>query len=838
MTQPSTDPQPEEGPPAPDFCEECEGNDFTPRSKAPGSNVDTDQEYVFAYHECADCGARYNDRSSQLLNPDNVRIPEWEEIFGHPEPYEHQRKAIKDVIQTSLSDGYTVMEGGCGTGKTMISLTAGLRLVKDPRTKFEQIMVLTSVKQQLRQFESDLKIINSNLPEDISPARAVTLVGKTDLCPYAREEKGGINKENVTRQCRSLRDQTSKIMSDGMEGTELARQAVDGSNGWSSGGAESPYSDVIPEAGLKYCPFYANYKEHGDPLFTFGHAPDCILHPDEIVNQAVQKGVCPHSAMSVLLRDADVVISNYYHAFDGNTLQITHPVVDEKTLLICDEAHMLEPRVRGILSTSVPSFSIQNAASEVAAVYNATASDKIKDDNIRVREPPRAVAVEHLQEKGIPAKILKDVYKILRNIGNTLDQSVRNHLDKEYSGWRSDPESLGKRVEIPLRDPTSKERDTLTKWVEKQNYPDQVWSSLERIADAVSEVLSADAEDGGTSHSIDDVAELFVEWFERDHTNYFREITLTQNEDPHHSAEGWHRHFSADVEIHSVMPRPVIGGRIDSFGAGVLMSATLEPMDVYQEVTGMDFLKEMEGRLVTERTYNSSFPEENRLSITLDLPKFTYENRGDPGSGTETRQEYAKAIVALAQTTPGNVLVCMPSYSEGEWAAQVLNRNDSVSKEVLVDGSSSEGETQSLKQRFIEGDGKVLVTSLRGTLTEGVDFDEDKCLACIVCGVPIENVGSPKTKAVRTAYEDQFGGLGFDYGLTVPAVRKTRQALGRVIRGDDEVGVRVAADKRYSEGGQGSVRKYLSKKEQAEYESMEDVNEYYRALKRFWQDKA
>jgi Rad3-related DNA helicases len=152
----------------------------------------------------------------------------------------------------------------------------------------------------------------------------------------------------------------------------------------------------------------------------------------------------------------------------------------------------------------------------------------------------------------------------------------------------------------------------------------------------------------------------------------------------------------------------------------------------------------------------------------------------------------------------------------------------------LLDESSSEGATQALKQEFIEGEGKVLVTSLRGTLTEGVDFDEDKLLSCIVCGVPIENVGSPKTKAVRTAYEDQFGGLGFDYGLTVPAVRKTRQALGRVIRGDDEVGVRVAADKRYSEGGQGSVRKYLSEKEQAEYESMDDVNEFYHELKAFW----
>lgn len=829
-----------DGPPAPDVCDECGCTDFTPKSKPPSGGSDAEEnEYVFAYHECAECGARYNDRSSQLLNPENVRIPDWREIFGHPEPYEHQEDGIKHCRETALSSGYSVVEGGCGTGKTMIALTAGLSLVKDPRTKFERMMVLTSVKQQLRQFEDDLKIINQNLPEDIPAAKAVTLVGKTDLCPYAREEKAGINKENVNGECRRLRDQTSKIMSDGHDGTELARSAIGKTEGaqWTCSGAQSPYSDQIPSESLQYCPFYANYKEHGDPLFTFGHAPDCILHPDEIVKQAVQKGVCPHSAMSVLCRDAEVVIANYYHAFDRNTLQITHALIDETTLLVCDEAHMLEPRVRGILSTSVPSFGIGKAADEVAAVHNAVSNEPIGGD-LNTRVPPRAVAHEELSKANIDPSLLKDIHSILNRVENTIDRSVKNYLDDEHPDWRQNSDELGPRVEVPLRDPTKSEQDTLTKWAEEQNIPDGVWEFLPTIADAVEDTLSEGSEDGGTQHSIGEVAQLFEEWFSRDHTRYFREITLSKIEDPHPAASGWKRIFDASVEIHSVMPRSVIGGRIESFGAGILMSATLEPIDVYREVTGLNFLSKMNNTLVTERTYSADFPKDKRLSITLDLPKFTYGNRGDISDDTETRRKYARAIIDVARTTPGNVLVCMPSYREGKWAAELLHQNDQVQKEILLDQSSGEKATQRLKKRFIDGESKVLVTSLRGTLTEGVDFDGDKLLGCIVCGVPIENVGSPKTKAVRTAYEDQFGGIGFDYGLTVPAVRKTRQALGRVIRGTEDVGVRVIADRRYAGKGRNSVRHYLSDDEEEEYDVVEDLDSFSHELQSFWEQQS
>lgn len=141
---------------------------------------------------------------------------------------------------------------------------------------------------------------------------------------------------------------------------------------------------------------------------------------------------------------------------------------------------------------------------------------------------------------------------------------------------------------------------------------------------------------------------------------------------------------------------------------------------------------------------------------------------------------------------------------------------DRVDKPVLLDEASDDGATEELKRDFFGGNGKVLVTSLRGTLTEGVDYSGDKLSAAVVCGVPLINTSSPRTRAVKTAYDKEFGS-GFETALTVPAVRKARQAIGRVIRGTDEVGVRVFVDARYARDSWNGVRDYLPEQERDEF---------------------
>jgi DNA excision repair protein ERCC-2 len=182
------------------------------------------------------------------------------------------------------------------------------------------------------------------------------------------------------------------------------------------------------------------------------------------------------------------------------------------------------------------------------------------------------------------------------------------------------------------------------------------------------------------------------------------------------------------------------------------------------------------------------------------------------------RDEYAQALRALARS-PGNVLICMPNYREARWAGEYID--SVVEKPVLIDESSSNDVTERTKQSFFRGEGKVLVTSTRGTLTEGVDYDGAKLATCAVVGVPLVNIGSPRMRAVRRAYGDTFGEENaFKYALTVPAVRRARQAIGRVIRGVDEVGVRAFVGRRYIPDERHSVYPLLPESEREEFTRM------------------
>ncbi|MFC6961932.1 helicase C-terminal domain-containing protein [Halocatena marina] len=102
-----------------------------------------------------------------------------------------------------------------------------------------------------------------------------------------------------------------------------------------------------------------------------------------------------------------------------------------------------------------------------------------------------------------------------------------------------------------------------------------------------------------------------------------------------------------------------------------------------------------------------------------------------------------------------------------------------------------------------------------------------------VVGVPYANTANARMKAVINAYDREFEDGGFEYAVKVPAVRKTRQALGRVLRGHSEVGTRILLDGRYRPDAPRSVNTYLSASERTEFTTVSpDMLDY--ALNQFW----
>lgn len=707
----------------------------------------------------------------------------WQRVFGHSSPYENQARGIEHALDVLTDGGYLALEGACGTGKTMLALTAGIHAVRDPSTPFERILVATSVKQQLRQFERDLAQIEATRPEDMTPVTALTLVGKADVCPYNLTGTGGMTEASVYDRCENLRDRTRDLSESGRAPAALASDAKSQIGGLELDGTTAPYPESMPvtsepDSGrdVEYCPFYAQYLADGaegnggSDAVSFDYDDGEVLTPETLVQRGLEYGSCPHSLMGVLMEDVEVVIGNYYHVFDPRTVTaFTGGLLDQSTLLICDEAHMLEPRVRDLVSDQVAVGTLERARDELATVIEAAKG--------REGRGARTVATEALSTAGLERADLSLVHTFLGELlAAARDLSADRVTDDR----------------VPLRDPTEVEIDRLTGRLREDGYGEATWEATEEVAPIVEYVLNT-IEGEERWRAVPGVGHFLNRWWHNDHEAYLRALSP--------------RDESTDdaLELHNCLPADAIASALHAFGGGILMSATLAPMDVFTRVTGLDRVAAT-GRPVETAHFGLPFPHENRLSLIVDAPKFTYRNRGAPSEDSPTRRVYASVTADVAKIADGNTLVGMPSYAEARWMADELEQR--IDSPILLDRSSDRTTTDALKRAFFEGGSKVLVTSLRGTLTEGVDYEGDRLAASVVCGVPIINTGDPVTQAMTTAYDRRFG-RGFEQSLVVPAVRKARQALGRVIRGPDEVGVRVLVDERYRRAGWDGVKDHL-----------------------------
>jgi DNA excision repair protein ERCC-2 len=759
------------------------------------------------------------------------------------------------------------MEGPCGTGKTMASLTAASYLIRET-DRFENAIVVTPVKQQRQQFVEDLRAINSRVDD---PLAGVALVGKRDLCPYRREDVFP-DGSSVQERCEDLRETTADLVSEDSNlevkqqfetgDTSTSPEAIPEEEKWwdpakgrvlvenaqrdpldedaeplHTAGRTAPYPRAQPtttpemtESGNHrlYCPFEADWygRDKGSPV-TFESGVNHVVTTEDFLPDAVNIGTCPHRAMTVLMQNADVVIGNYNHLFDETSRQLTAPILNERTLVIIDEAHRMEERVRDLLTDTIGYYTIKRAKNDLEQLLRPARQGP---QNKRDVETQLAVNDVPLEAVETAEKFYDDVMGWLET---RVDDELQDRFEQYGSGltWNELPDDD---IEIQLRDPKEPESDEFTRWAEQTGHGGDTFRMLSKVGLAVEDALEQRGSERDCVCTA--VGALFGQWWEREHVEYFREIELEYSEkDDRDVDEPWMNYYNASLVMYNCMPSQKIKDILDEFGGGVLMSATLEPLSIFEEVTGLEELAtdEEEPRVVSSRTYDLTFPEENRASWIVDVEAFKKRNRGEPAleNTNRSRERYAYVAREIARSH-GNILLAWPNYSEAEWAANRLR--EEIDKPVLLDQSSSHEATRDLKREFVRGEPKVLATSTRGTLTEGVDYQGDELHTCAVFGVPLVNIGSPRIQAVQHAYGDRFGTeKSFTYALMIPAVRQVRQALGRVIRGPDECGVRVVVGERFVPNALHSVYEYFPQNEREEFVRMKP-DFLQSQFKRFW----
>ncbi len=237
------------------------------------------------------------------------------------------------------------------------------------------------------------------------------------------------------------------------------------------------------------------------------------------------------------------------------------------------------------------------------------------------------------------------------------------------------------------------------------------------------------------------------------------------------------------LKLFCLNPSSMIKSCIERNITTVFFSATLSPMGYFKKLLG--------GK---EDCYSlrlpSPFPPENRkLIIKTDVDtRYRYRE----GS-------YEKVVRYIHETlneNEGNFLVFFPSFEYMENIYELYSAMYSREEIFAQTSGMSEEERHIFLKRFDGEDRAVGFAVLGGVFSEGIDLWGDKLKGAIVVGV-----GLPKVNFERKLIEEYFtnhGEPGFHYAYTFPGMNKVIQAMGRVIRREEDTGTIVLMDKRYS----------------------------------------
>jgi DNA excision repair protein ERCC-2 len=309
---------------------------------------------------------------------------------------------------------------------------------------------------------------------------------------------------------------------------------------------------------------------------------------------------------------------------------------------------------------------------------------------------------------------------------------------------------------------------------------------------------------GGTSHRLDTYLGSLASWGEalREERRKAKQIPRSAVHSVALSLLGWPRleppHY---VKVVTREPRPAIEAYavdarepaepIGECHLSIHLSGTLRPLDEYRLALG---LPETTRSIVVP----SPFPPENhRFYFDPEVSTRFEELQSD----AEAVPRLAARVSSLLDALPVRTAVFFPSFALMEQILAVGLR-ERLTPDAVIE---RRGQSTSDLWRAIEGfrtgpKSGVLLGVTGGRIAEGIDFPDDQLEAIILVGLPFPKP-TAKREALRT-YLDLVTGHGWEYCVLGPTQRSMLQALGRMIRTENDRGIAILLDHRAAQFAQ------------------------------------
>ena len=235
------------------------------------------------------------------------------------------------------------------------------------------------------------------------------------------------------------------------------------------------------------------------------------------------------------------------------------------------------------------------------------------------------------------------------------------------------------------------------------------------------------------------------------------------------------------IKYFCINPSVYILDRLHDFEGASLFSATISPMNYYQEV--------LLGKSDLNYLALPSPFEANNLKVLVDTKtSIKYKDR------LRTLPDVINEIYSLIETKIGNYIVFAPSF---EYLNMIKTKTIKDDRFIFQEKSMSVDDRNEFLSILKPNPDKttVAICVMGGSFSEGIDLLGDRLIGVIIIGVGLPTI-SLENKLIEEYYSKN-GLSGYAFAFTNPGINKIMQAVGRLIRTESDRGVALLIDERY-----------------------------------------
>ncbi|KAH8726391.1 hypothetical protein GQ44DRAFT_613571 [Phaeosphaeriaceae sp. PMI808] len=674
-------------------------------------------------------------------------------LFPYPRVYPEQYAYMCDLKRTLDQGGHCVLEMPSGTGKTISLLSLIVSYQQHFPEKRKLIYcsrTMSEIEKALAELKNLMKYRTAHLGKE-EEFRGLGLTSRKNLClhPSVKREKSGTV---VDARCRSL---TAGFVKEKKERGEDVELCV--------------------------------YHDNLDLLEPHNLIPPGVFTFDGLLKYGEQQKQCPYFTARRMMAYCNVIIYSYHYLLDPKIADRVSKELSKDCIVVFDEAHNIDNVCIESLSIDLTEDSLRKATKGVNNLdkkiteMKTTDAEKLQNEYAKLVEGLRTAEEARNEDAFMANPALPD---------DLLTEAVPGNIRRAehfVAFLKRFIEYLKTRMKvlhvISETPPSFLQHLRELTFIEKK----PLRFCAERLTSLVRTLELTNIEDYQPLQEVATFATLIATY----ETGFllilepFESITATvPNPVLHFTC------LDAAIAIKPVFER---------FYSVIVTSGTMSPLDMYPRMLNFN--------TVVQESFTMTLTRKTFLPMIVDRGNdqnqvtSQFEHRND----LQVQRNFGTLLIEFCKLTPDGVVVFFPSYLYMESiisAWQGMEILDTVWKYKLIlvetpDAQETALALETFRTACNNGRGAVLLCVARGKVSEGIDFDHHYGRTVLCMGVPYQYTESRILKARLEFLRETYRIKEADF-LSFDAMRHAAQCLGRVIRGKDDYGIMVLADKRFN----------------------------------------